>query len=229
MSSVLLVGASSTGHSHDRRGPTRDRRDHIQDSRSFRDRDRDRDHRQGGSHSSFSPSQQPLLPTPTREIPQEVQDNLQEGFYAPMIDFDNPLGSLDSITFDFERTCPETSPLFFKNVSRSGQKSTVCKHWLRNLCKKGKKCEYMHAYISDKMPSCRFFAETGLSFSPSPIPQLSKSSSSSLLLPFFIPVLFRLSRLTIASPCDLAAQTTIRKGRRLPLSDCASPGPQTRP
>ncbi|KAK4049590.1 RNA-binding component of cleavage and polyadenylation factor [Microbotryomycetes sp. JL201] len=38
---------------------------------------------------------------------------------------------------------------------------TVCKHWLRGLCKKGKKCDFMHEYNLRKMPECWFFAKYG--------------------------------------------------------------------
>lgn len=38
---------------------------------------------------------------------------------------------------------------------------TVCKHWLRGLCKKGKACEFMHEYNLKKMPECYYFSTTG--------------------------------------------------------------------
>ncbi|PVU88295.1 hypothetical protein BB559_005632 [Furculomyces boomerangus] len=37
----------------------------------------------------------------------------------------------------------------------------VCKHWLRGLCKKGDKCEFLHEYNLLKMPECWFYAKYG--------------------------------------------------------------------
>lgn len=43
----------------------------------------------------------------------------------------------------------------------SAHARTVCKHWLRGLCKKGQACEFMHEYNLRKMPECWFFAQHG--------------------------------------------------------------------
>lgn len=40
-------------------------------------------------------------------------------------------------------------------------KRTICKHWLRGLCKKGDSCDYLHEYDMRRMPECRFFATFG--------------------------------------------------------------------
>lgn len=39
--------------------------------------------------------------------------------------------------------------------------STVCKHWLRGLCKKGDQCEFLHEYNLRRMPECWWFAKYG--------------------------------------------------------------------
>ncbi|KAL0951066.1 hypothetical protein HGRIS_007804 [Hohenbuehelia grisea] len=39
--------------------------------------------------------------------------------------------------------------------------STVCKHWLRGLCKKGDACEFLHEYNLRRMPECWWFAKHG--------------------------------------------------------------------
>lgn len=44
---------------------------------------------------------------------------------------------------------------------RDPGKRTVCKHWLRGLCKKGDSCDYLHEYDLRRMPECRFFATFG--------------------------------------------------------------------
>lgn len=39
-----------------------------------------------------------------------------------------------------------------------GDKTIVCKHWLRGLCKKGDQCEFLHEYDMTKMPECYFYS-----------------------------------------------------------------------
>ena len=56
------------------------------------------------------------------------------------------------------------SPLNFlppTPLPSSAHARTVCKHWLRGLCKKGNSCEFMHEYNLRKMPECWFFAKYG--------------------------------------------------------------------
>ncbi|XP_072028825.1 cleavage and polyadenylation specificity factor subunit 4-like [Amphiura filiformis] len=43
-----------------------------------------------------------------------------------------------------------------------GEKTVVCKHWLRGLCKKGDECEFLHQYDMTKMPECFFFTKFGM-------------------------------------------------------------------
>lgn len=52
---------------------------------------------------------------------------------------------------------PDGTPLPLpKNWRRS-----VCRHWLRGLCKKGDECEYLHIYDPSRMPVCHFYATHG--------------------------------------------------------------------
>lgn len=44
-------------------------------------------------------------------------------------------------------------------ISQHGK--TVCKHWLRGLCKKGRACEFLHEYELRAMPECWFFGKYG--------------------------------------------------------------------
>ncbi|CDZ97191.1 hypothetical protein SERLA73DRAFT_78143 [Phaffia rhodozyma] len=39
--------------------------------------------------------------------------------------------------------------------------NTVCKHWLRGLCKKGDQCEFLHEYNLQKMPECYWLSKYG--------------------------------------------------------------------
>ncbi|GAA5985258.1 hypothetical protein JCM10908_002589 [Rhodotorula pacifica] len=81
---------------------------------------------------------------------------------------------IDSATGSLTGTCPRgancpyrhvtPSPLNFQPkppVPASQHARTVCKHWLRGLCKKGQQCEFMHEYHLRKMPECWFFAKYG--------------------------------------------------------------------
>ncbi|XP_044735029.1 cleavage and polyadenylation specificity factor subunit 4 [Chrysoperla carnea] len=48
------------------------------------------------------------------------------------------------------QSCP------FRHVR--GDRTIVCKHWLRGLCKKGDQCEFLHEYDMTKMPECYFYS-----------------------------------------------------------------------
>lgn len=47
----------------------------------------------------------------------------------------------------------------FRHVK--GERTIVCKHWLRHLCKKGDECEFLHEYDMTKMPICYFYQKFG--------------------------------------------------------------------
>ncbi len=51
---------------------------------------------------------------------------------------------------------PAPFPAPFRHVR--GDKTIVCKHWLRGLCKKGDQCEFLHEYDMSKMPECYFYS-----------------------------------------------------------------------
>lgn len=56
----------------------------------------------------------------------------------------------------------DPSPLNFIKPQVMGLHSkTVCKHWLRGLCKKGNGCEFLHEYNLRTMPECWFFGKYG--------------------------------------------------------------------
>jgi len=44
---------------------------------------------------------------------------------------------------------------------RHSNSDKVCKHWLRDLCKKGDQCEFLHEYNLRKMPECHFYTTFG--------------------------------------------------------------------
>lgn len=55
--------------------------------------------------------------------------------------------------------CPRGKLCPFRHTL--GEKSVVCKHWLRGLCKKGDDCEFLHLYDMEKMPECHFYTNFG--------------------------------------------------------------------
>ncbi|WFD17960.1 RNA-binding component of cleavage and polyadenylation factor [Malassezia caprae] len=59
------------------------------------------------------------------------------------------------------RHCVTPSPHVPALLGREGSRRTVCKHWLRSLCKKGDLCDYLHEYDLRRMPECRFYSTFG--------------------------------------------------------------------
>ncbi|XP_052791226.1 cleavage and polyadenylation specificity factor subunit 4-like isoform X2 [Mya arenaria] len=55
--------------------------------------------------------------------------------------------------------CSKATACPFRHVK--GEKTVVCKHWLRGLCKKGDDCEFLHEFDMTKMPECFFFSKYG--------------------------------------------------------------------
>ncbi|CAH1106094.1 unnamed protein product [Psylliodes chrysocephalus] len=52
--------------------------------------------------------------------------------------------------------CQKGAQCPFRHVR--GDRTIVCKHWLRGLCKKGDQCEFLHEYDMTKMPECYFYS-----------------------------------------------------------------------
>lgn len=52
--------------------------------------------------------------------------------------------------------CQQGSSCPFRHIR--GDRTIVCKHWLRGLCKKGDQCEFLHEYDMTKMPECYFYS-----------------------------------------------------------------------
>ena len=60
----------------------------------------------------------------------------------------------------FTDACSCSSSLILTILPR-GDRTVVCKHWLRGLCKKGDDCEFLHEYDMSKMPECYFYQKFG--------------------------------------------------------------------
>ena len=44
-----------------------------------------------------------------------------------------------------------------QTVDEGKRKQSVCVHWMKDACKKGSKCEFMHVFNEDRVPVCRFY------------------------------------------------------------------------
>uniref|UniRef100_A0A0X3PVY0 Cleavage and polyadenylation specificity factor subunit 4 n=3 Tax=Schistocephalus solidus TaxID=70667 RepID=A0A0X3PVY0_SCHSO len=61
--------------------------------------------------------------------------------------------------FFLTNSCSLSTLCPFRHIE--GDKTVVCKHWLRGLCKKGDDCDFLHEYDMTKMPECYFFSKFG--------------------------------------------------------------------
>ena len=41
------------------------------------------------------------------------------------------------------------------------RKKIVCRHWMRNACKLGEKCNYLHVWDEKSLPVCNFWLRDG--------------------------------------------------------------------
>ncbi|NXQ34983.1 CPSF4 factor, partial [Alaudala cheleensis] len=57
--------------------------------------------------------------------------------------------------------CDRTVPAVQGHPRHGGPKPTVCKHWLRGLCKRGDSCDFLHDYDASRMPECYFYSKFG--------------------------------------------------------------------
>ena len=68
----------------------------------------------------------------------------------------------DDFEFMIEKKVAADALEFAKTRSQCRRPgSVVCKHWLRALCKKGDKCEFLHEYNDNHMPICWFYSKHG--------------------------------------------------------------------
>lgn len=68
-----------------------------------------------------------------------------------------PLGS----SCPLRHSTPSSLNFAPRPTATSQHAKTVCKHWLRGLCKKGRACEFLHEYELRAMPECWFFGKYG--------------------------------------------------------------------
>lgn len=66
----------------------------------------------------------------------------------------------------YRHTIPSSSnfpppPILPSHPREREKKTTVCKHYLRNLCKMGDNCEYTHDFNLRTMPICIYYVKIG--------------------------------------------------------------------
>ena len=87
-------------------------------------------------------------------VPDEVME--------PELDFEADLRAQDA--WRESQLLQETGGLgsMTRGLMRPGGRHTiVCKHWLRDLCMKGDKCDFLHQYDLARMPECLQWARFG--------------------------------------------------------------------
>lgn len=71
-----------------------------------------------------------------------------------------PLRHTDPSPSNFTSTAQNAAASATNNKDRE-RLSTVCKHWLRGLCKKGDQCEFLHEYNLRRMSECYWLLKNG--------------------------------------------------------------------
>jgi len=80
---------------------------------------------------------------------------------------------MDELSFDFEAEIDTKDALrkaslkadgvvtTADSAATRGRHSMVCKHWMKNLCMKGDKCDFLHQFDPDRMPECMLWLKFG--------------------------------------------------------------------
>ncbi|EEQ97472.1 conserved hypothetical protein [Perkinsus marinus ATCC 50983] len=106
---------------------------------------------------------------------EEPDTDVAEDGSMPDVSMFCKLPPIDSTEFDFEedlRAIDEVKgEAMLKEVgslgsleSRPGTRGryfSVCKHWLKTLCMKGDKCDFLHQYDVNRMPECVAWVKHG--------------------------------------------------------------------
>lgn len=90
----------------------------------------------------------------------KIEIDLQEQFGALPLPFHGMDKSMSAVcqffNSDYGLECEKGASCPFRHIH--GDRTIVCKHWLRGLCKKGDQCEFLHEYDMKKMPECYFYS-----------------------------------------------------------------------
>ncbi|XP_052837874.1 cleavage and polyadenylation specificity factor subunit 4 [Drosophila gunungcola] len=74
----------------------------------------------------------------------------------PFYGMDKSIAAVCNFITRSGQECDKGSACPFRHIR--GDRTIVCKHWLRGLCKKGDQCEFLHEYDMTKMPECYFYS-----------------------------------------------------------------------
>ncbi|KAL3285266.1 hypothetical protein HHI36_019376 [Cryptolaemus montrouzieri] len=99
-----------------------------------------------------------LLVANVSHIKFDIEIALEEQFGALALPFPGMDKSTAAVCQFYSATmnCIKGPQCPFRHVR--GDRTIVCKHWLRGLCKKGDQCEFLHEYDMTKMPECYFYS-----------------------------------------------------------------------
>jgi len=91
----------------------------------------------------------------------KVEGDLDEQFGALPLPFPGMDKSTASVCLFYNATndfggCEKADSCPYRHIR--GDRTIVCKHWLRGLCKKGDQCEFLHEFDMTKMPECYFYS-----------------------------------------------------------------------
>ena len=101
--------------------------------------------------SSSAPKTFPFQVSKLKSVPVKRRRNVAFLLYLGMDKSGAPV-----CEFYVNSQCRRDTLCPFRHVR--GDKTIVCKHWLRGLCKKGDQCEFLHEYDMSKMPECYFYS-----------------------------------------------------------------------
>jgi hypothetical protein len=81
--------------------------------------------------------------------------------------------------------CSRGSSCRFKHSFNKRAKTVVCTHWLRGLCKKDKRCDFLHEYDLTKMSICQFWRDAGECNNPECLYRHVRLAESSAECPYY--------------------------------------------
>ncbi|KAG8460036.1 hypothetical protein KFE25_014181 [Diacronema lutheri] len=82
------------------------------------------------------------------------------GWPAECVEYDAPLDLDELVGVDLVAE-PSRGRRGGPGEGGRSYRTQVCKHWLRGLCMKGDRCDYLHVYDPARTPICHLFATHG--------------------------------------------------------------------
>lgn len=121
---------------------------------------------------SASPSTAPAKPPRGADADPLAWTPASLGSQIFRFEVENGLDEVRRLDDSATGTCTDLCPMFFSAAGCTrgdrcqwrharNDRLTVCKHYLRGLCKKQDLCDYLHSVDSSRMPECFFFSKYG--------------------------------------------------------------------